>query len=135
MKLAHVSTSQPSAGSARGRRRPNCAGVGRPAVSRASTSAATTSAMSWAKTPPMVIPGGGSSVSKSTPATVATAAIAVAASSAIASVMSMPAKGDHAGHAGRSPRLWAPAIRGGGRSGRTMPSGSSGRGGGEPGCR
>ena len=60
MNATHVPISQPSARSGATVRRPNCAGVGRPAVSRASSQAERISAPSWKNVPVIVTPGGGS---------------------------------------------------------------------------
>jgi hypothetical protein len=60
MKTSHVTSSQPSARSGGTSRRPNCHGVGLPAVMRASSQAERISAPSWKKVPVIVTPGGGS---------------------------------------------------------------------------
>ena len=65
MKATQVPTSQPNARPGTTRRSPNCAAVGAPAVSRASSHAETISAASWKNVPVIVTPGGGSPASTS----------------------------------------------------------------------
>src|SRR4051812_19172791 len=108
------------------RRKPNCAGVGAPAVSRASSHAETISPASWKNVPVMVTPGGGSPAVTSEPVSCATSVPRATPRIAIPSATTMAANGAHGGQAGSPSRDDAGAGSGGTRPGGS-PSGSSGR--------
>src|SRR5215217_8497722 len=126
MNATQAASIQPTPRSAATERSPNCAGVGLPAVSLASSQADTISAPSWKNVPVIVTPGGGSPASTWYPASCAMTVAIVAPRTAIPSVTSIAANGAHGGQAGRSSRGERGAGSGGTRSGGS-PSGSSGR--------